>query len=354
MKFFVLIFGLIYSELISSQNITGIWRGFFFERVVKGNRNLNNENEQKYNFEVQINQHEGGQIDGVTYSYKSKRFYGKASFKGSFDINLKKVLIVEQNMLDAKVDDKSDICTMSCTLSYIKENGKVYLKGTFISKNNKRKIECSAGDVQLEMVGNSMFKKESFLENKKVLPPINEKMKITTSDKFYDRSGIDLIVKDIQIQDSSNIIDSLFKIDSVFNKSTPVLSNFIIDERLKRLTNLLNTITVNVNEVLIEYYDNGIIDNDTITVYQNNQVVINKGRVSTKPLTLKLNVDSLHNTQEIVTIADNLGDIPPNTALMVVTVGDNRYEIPISIDDKKNAKKKKAPQQQLPQDMNQY
>jgi hypothetical protein len=34
--------------------------------------------------------------------------------------------------------------------------------------------------------------------------------------------------------------------------------------------------------------------------------------------------------------ADNLGAIPPNTALMVVTDGDSRYEVRISSDLKKS------------------
>jgi hypothetical protein len=34
--------------------------------------------------------------------------------------------------------------------------------------------------------------------------------------------------------------------------------------------------------------------------------------------------------------ADNLGSIPPNTALMVVTDGNNRYEVRISSDLEKS------------------
>ena len=34
--------------------------------------------------------------------------------------------------------------------------------------------------------------------------------------------------------------------------------------------------------------------------------------------------------------AENLGSIPPNTALMVVTDGDNRYEVRISSDLQKS------------------
>jgi len=37
-------------------------------------------------------------------------------------------------------------------------------------------------------------------------------------------------------------------------------------------------------------------------------------------------------------VANNLGSIPPNTSLMVVTTTDKRYEVFISSSEKKNAK----------------
>jgi hypothetical protein len=42
-------------------------------------------------------------------------------------------------------------------------------------------------------------------------------------------------------------------------------------------------------------------------------------------------------TNELVLFADNLGSIPPNTALMVITDGVNRYEVRLSADLKSNA-----------------
>ncbi len=89
----------------------------------------------------------------------------------------------------------------------------------------------------------------------------------------------------------------------------------------------------------IDYYDNGEIDNDTITVYHNNELVINHGRLSYTPITLKIQLDEEHPIHEIITVADNLGDIPPNTALMVITTPNRkRYEVFITSDEKTNAK----------------
>jgi hypothetical protein len=37
-------------------------------------------------------------------------------------------------------------------------------------------------------------------------------------------------------------------------------------------------------------------------------------------------------------VAENLGSIPPNTSLMIVTAGTKRYEVFISSSEQKNAK----------------
>lgn len=338
MKIFVLIIGLLFSQFVYSQNITGIWRGVFYERNLKGKKNLKNENDQKFNFEVQINQKDESQIEGITYSYKTKEYYGKASFRGTRNSKLNKIYIVEQNMLDVQVDDKSDICIMNCVLNYSNKDGKEYLTGKFVSKNSIRKIECSTGDVFLEKVWTSDFKKEKFLERKKL--NLNDKIikQDNQSALSLEKDKQDSLGKKNQLNDKLKNFDSIVKENVAINKIGISDNDIVSDDRFKRFTNLLNIVTVNVTEILIEYYDNGIIDNDTITVYKNKTLVINKGRVSYKPLVINLKMDSSNNLQEVLTIADNLGEIPPNTALMVVTAGENRYEIPISIDNNKNAK----------------
>ena len=63
--------------------------------------------------------------------------------------------------------------------------------------------------------------------------------------------------------------------------------------------------------------------------------------VANKALTAKaysFNVELVPGkTNELVLYADNLGSIPPNTALMIITDGVNRYEVRLSADLKNNA-----------------
>ena len=84
-------------------------------------------------------------------------------------------------------------------------------------------------------------------------------------------------------------------------------------------------------------YDNGEIDDDTISVYLDKQLVLSKKRLSTAALSVNLKMDESNSEHELVMVAENLGRIPPNTSLMIVTAGDKRYEVRITSTEQKNA-----------------
>jgi hypothetical protein len=48
-------------------------------------------------------------------------------------------------------------------------------------------------------------------------------------------------------------------------------------------------------------------------------------------------MDETIDYHELIMVADNLGDIPPNTSLMVVKAGDKQYEVSIASTEQKNA-----------------
>ena len=116
----------------------------------------------------------------------------------------------------------------------------------------------------------------------------------------------------------------------VFTAPPPVIAT--------RANPVIKTIETEPGEITFKLYDNGIVDGDTVTVYHNNMLLISHARLSEKPITFSIAVDAAHPHHELVMVADNLGSIPPNTSLMVVTAGARRYEIFISSTEQKNAK----------------
>ena len=68
----------------------------------------------------------------------------------------------------------------------------------------------------------------------------------------------------------------------------------------------------------------------------NNTLILYQQRLSEKPLTLHIN--ALEGKEyELIMYADNLGLIPPNTALMVVTAGNKKMEVFMSSSEQKSA-----------------
>jgi hypothetical protein len=99
----------------------------------------------------------------------------------------------------------------------------------------------------------------------------------------------------------------------------------------------IQEIPVDTGRIQLDFYDNGIVDNDSISVLVNSQLVLINEKLSAKPVTLFINVDGTKQTQEVVMKAENLGSIPPNTALLIVTAGKKRYRLYLTSTDKHNA-----------------
>jgi hypothetical protein len=94
---------------------------------------------------------------------------------------------------------------------------------------------------------------------------------------------------------------------------------------------------VESDSVRLSFYDNGEIDGDSISVFVNNQVILTHQELAAKAFNIYLHLDSTREVNEISMFAENLGRLPPNTALMVVTDGKNRYEVFMSSNLKENA-----------------
>lgn len=149
--------------------------------------------------------------------------------------------------------------------------------------------------------------------------------------------GNDFALDDIEINKCSlpipgNETDTIKPVEQHFN-NIPIPS--VIE---KRANPIIQQIITKEAELKIELYDNGEIDGDTVSIYHNNELVINHAGISAKPVSLKIKVDKEHPHHELVMVADNLGRIPPNTSLMIITAGKKRYEIFISSSEQKNAK----------------
>jgi hypothetical protein len=121
----------------------------------------------------------------------------------------------------------------------------------------------------------------------------------------------------------------------------------ISEDYKKRKSLVGKEIEVSSDSIRLSFYDDAIVDGDSISVFFNNQLILAHQELTEKAFNLYIKLDSLRETNEVSMFAENLGKYPPNTALMVVSDGENRYEVFLSSDFKGNAtvrfKRKKTP-----------
>jgi hypothetical protein len=101
---------------------------------------------------------------------------------------------------------------------------------------------------------------------------------------------------------------------------------------------LVRKIETEAGEIIINCYDNGDIDGDTVSIYHNNKLIKSHMRLSDKPISFTIDVNASHPHHELIMVAENLGSIPPNTSVMIINTPGNRYEVFISSSRQKNAK----------------
>lgn len=340
-----------FSFLSFAQNITGIWRGYF----------ITDEGEQ-YRFEVQVEQTKST-LSGVTYSYQDKRFYGKCTMTGNFSNASGNALIQEIKTVEVKMSLSSSACIQKCLLTYTKSGKEEFLEGTFSSIIEKtdsllhvfRGEDCGGGKMFLRKVPTSDFYVEPFLRKKK--SPVNNNPPLVknnpannnnTTAKTSPKPQTTTPKKNTSTKSNSDAVLVRPKIDTAKraeisqtqteDKNLTVKPNTKTRDLLRsRENNLVKTLIINSENVVVKLFDNGQIDNDTISVYLDKQLILSKKRLSAAALTINLKMDDSNPDHELVMVAENLGEIPPNTSLMIVTAGDQRFEVRITSTEQKNA-----------------
>lgn len=338
---------LFFSAGAIAQNITGIWKGYFVQKTF-------GYIEDRYRFEVQIEQLPNNALNGVTYSYKTTVFYGKADVKGIYTKKTNNIVLNETKMVDMKIGDQSQPCLMTCYLEYDKMGNLQTLTGTYTSRVLKDGTDCGNGKVYLEKTTETDFYKEDFLlklEKKKPAPNTTVKAKPPVT-KPTPKPNVAPIQKGVKPGAESHVLDqakgkptepSLGSIAAPQKKEViiapPVEKPALPKPEImkKRANELAKTITTSAKTIKIDLYDNGEIDGDIISVYHNNKLIVNKKQLAHKPISITIDMDSEGGHHEFVLVAENLGSIPPNTALMVVTANSKRYELFITSTEQKNA-----------------
>ncbi|OQP44442.1 hypothetical protein A4H97_08670 [Niastella yeongjuensis] len=107
--------------------------------------------------------------------------------------------------------------------------------------------------------------------------------------------------------------------------------------KILRVPDTLSTIITAADSIVISIADNEVVDGDTVTVFHNNAILVSRLFVSAHPYRVVVPLDRNVPVHEFVLVANNLGTIPPNTALLTIEAGKDRFQLKAASDLKKNA-----------------
>ncbi|AEV98541.1 hypothetical protein A4D02_21685 [Niastella koreensis] len=256
-----------------AQLLTGVWGGIRTQNVGGCF--------PEYSTELHIIYMQNNAFIGNVYSYDNDR-YTKINFSGRYNPLTKRMVIIENSVLQYNVPDSCIPCIKTYELTFSKNGeGNELLQGEWRGHEMGNNNNCQPGKISLARVAKSIF-------------PVD----------VYQNDTLARLQKNLKLK--------------------------------KRDKDLVQTLTIDTSFLKIELYDNAEIDDDTVTVFLNNTMLLYQKRLTGKPLVL--NVTAFPNTEyELMMYADNLGRIPPNTALMVITAGRKRYQLHLSSSEEKSA-----------------
>ncbi|MFY7898763.1 MAG: hypothetical protein ACOVNY_01180, partial [Chitinophagaceae bacterium] len=106
----------------------------------------------------------------------------------------------------------------------------------------------------------------------------------------------------------------------------------------QRATSKIIYVETMSDSVHIDLYDNGVFDKDSISVIFNKKIVVYKQVLTTnKAISFDIKIEAGEKKNEMIFYAENLGIVPPNSALMVITDKQGkRTEISVVNDLKNN------------------
>jgi hypothetical protein len=99
----------------------------------------------------------------------------------------------------------------------------------------------------------------------------------------------------------------------------------------------MDTIEVDADTVLAKFYDNATVDVDIISVFVNDQPIVMHKRLTDKAFSVSIALNRHLPMNRIAMFAENLGSIPPNTALMVISTANKKWNILMKCDLSSNA-----------------
>jgi hypothetical protein len=339
MKVFYFFIFLLISSSLAAQNFNGQWKGGFNESSYGFSGMMGSSID--YVLELQTT---GSGVSGFSYTYfneGSKRYYTICKLTGTVNRSTKEIEVTETERIKYNTPPDFQNCFQTHKLHYVQDSGDVEtLRGTWIPAPNQ-KGNCGYGTTLLSrrIINRAPLEvkpaeKNTVKTDSQKKPPVTRPKYIAPKDNNKPvaarprvKTKPPVVKKDVTVKDTHPALPPTKQTEPITSPATK------FEPRRK---DILKTIPITEQTFKVDFYDNGEIDGDSITVFYNGKILLLHKMLTTRAISLTLSLDEDVKENIIIMYADNLGTIPPNTALMVVTDGDKRYEVRMTSDTEKS------------------
>lgn len=210
-----------------------------------------------------------------------------------------------------------------------------------VNSNEKTKIENDAvvkTDVKIKSDENGKSNEKIKIENKVTSDETN---KVEVKNKSDEKTKVEEKTKPLEtfkVQEKTQPAETIkaeekAKQDIITKPAVPINTTMAYDQRKNKA---LQIIEIQSDSLILSFYDNGVVDGDSISVYLNGQPVIVNSRLKSTATKKTIFIDK-NGEMNLLLVAENLGTLPPNTGLLMIKDGETSHQVHFSADLQTNA-----------------
>jgi hypothetical protein len=282
----------------TAQNVFGFWYG---TGVVRTNQSTDN-----YLMELVL-QPQGNQVKGIL-NYYFRDAFRSVAVKGDYSASTRQL-----NLYDIPV--------------------------TYFGSRKGFEMDCKmdlTGSLRVAQAGSRLFGSlRPQADHKYMCPEVRFNFQLNSEAS----QGDSVLMAISQFKETYQIWTPALS-DTIYGKVArpkKVVDPEIEQQFSERKTEVIQEIEVSADTILVSIYDNGEVDGDRISLFYNQELILQSQKLTHKSIRFRLPVQPGGDGNELSMFAENLGLIPPNTALMVIQDGSTRHELSVSSNLEKNA-----------------
>jgi len=385
-RFLIIFFAFFFPALVfaQEQDLTGLWKGYMYNDTTQLN----------YKYEIAISESKG-KLKGFSHTYfifedKEYHVVKKIKFKKKDD----KLIVEDVEMIANNYPLARPKGVHQLTVLNFEMKGNVMILAGLFSTNRTKNFRSVTGYIHVERKSDfrqsaliphleelGLAKELSFVESENITEartgtkpaPVSEQPVVKTTPEIKEQPAEEKAivktvpvtkteVKPTQVTEKPVEEKPIAKAPPVTKpevKSTPPVEKAKtpetvvvkpVEEKIpapialtsaidadKRIIETISALYFKTDSLVITLYDNGEVDGDTVSVLMNGKLIMPRVGLSTNAVRKTIYTKDIEDSIQIVMYAETLGSLPPNTGLLIVYDGAERYEIRFSGDMKKSS-----------------